>query len=1225
MGEGKRYTQAELNAKLEEFVGRYFGDKGTFVPSLKAMHYKAVRKGDKVKIEIDEREPLPDSDGDVIYLPHTYAGRTYDYAYIPNFISRIYFDGSSCIDDTVVPTIIDGTTKLMTMGEIFDFYDDKKIIDGQLEYIDLSDIDIRVLSHNYDTGKTGFYKPDSLMRHSVGNKKVYLVNDSDAGIPGVTEDHSIMVNGNPVKPNDLDKDFNLDIIENAFRPGRTIFKGNGKGKQMDVIDVLPLLNMSKRNYDIEYDEKEIVITFKHISEQKGNKIGDVWKIIKYPRYIKLDSDFGFISGQYIAEGNSTAQSGSITMGTNWKTIQKVRRAAIKIFGEENIRVSSKIVGSGSDRHFDYTVSFTNQHGSGIFSKLFGRETDKKCLPDDICSMPKRFIRGLIRGYLIGDGDLELFDWNLRSGAFGTISRKLASQMVFLLKYKLNKSNFRMNAYLNDANNIAYRIKWNDDKITSLASNTGDDKLIEIDYGGWVYDFEIPNTNTFVDALGGVVLHNTLREYYQMDSSRKGTTSASGYYYQFIVRQIKNRTYIFPRNEDAVNLVAVPYYGKNPEDYNTVVMDLMDFINAGGNPYDKNPTVTFRKEPVTGKFSIQTHPVKIDKTGKYNGCYDPETEILTDNGWKYFKDLEKQDKVATIDDNGNTIFVNPVDYIEYQYKGKMCKIDTKMVNLLVTPNHQMYASKRKYIKNKDYYDDFDLVEAQNLGSRFKLKLNGNWEGKETDLFKINGISKTRNIMSNNQYGSFNCDQTHNYPSLIFDMDTWMEFMGYYLSEGSVRNRNRLFISQRDLDNREKIENCLDRLEIKYHIRKDGFEINNIVLATYLTQFGKASNKFIPRELLNASKRQLMILYNALMLGDGTKNGSTYYTSSKKLANDFQELVFRIGYSAGIYIRNRIGNSVAINGKVSGYTRNLSYVVGIRRERNTPIVNIGKSRVEWVDYDDTVYCVEVPTKSHTLYVRRNGKPVWSGNCIAIHPSVALKATVDYDGDQVVVFTPSIGHAVVKLDDEELEELRGLKKSDYITRFGDFYDKARKVKYAKTEEELGVRSAQYNQETGEIENTKIQQLGGLRKRSLLFYGSKLPEPIKYGSKKDPREKMLTPELVNHVCDVEKILKMREPRWLVRELEKTKWDDLTKEQKSLVEDYHIRRELGRRLQQLVDSEKLERLMKIIQNEKSFIEDNRLIDRGSDPKGLEIQIGNRLVDRVIWQQLKTSDILIEE
>jgi len=263
-----------------------------------------------------------------------------------------------------------------------------------------------------------------------------------------------------------------------------------------------------------------------------------------------------------------------------------------------------------------------------------------------------------------------------------------------------------------------------------------------------------------------------------------------------------------------------------------------------------------------------------------------------------------------------------------------------------------------------------------------------------------------------------------------------------------------------------------------------------------------------------------------------------------------------------------------------------------------------------------------QTHPVIIDKTGK--YNG-CLAIHPSVAVKATVDYDGDQVVVFTPPIDHAKVKLTPEELKELVDLKKKAYTTKFKDFYDKAEKVTYAKTEEELGVRSAEYNQETGEIENTKIQQLGGLRKRSLLFYGSKLPDPVEYGSKKDPREEPLTPENINRVCDVEKILKMREPRWVVKALEKTKWDDLTKEQKDLVGDYHIRRELNRRLQKLVDSEKLERLLKIVQNEKSFIEDNRLIDRGTDPKGLEIRIGNRLVDRVIWQQLKGSDILIDE
>ncbi len=29
------------------------------------------------------------------------------------------------------------------------------------------------------------------------------------------------------------------------------------------------------------------------------------------------------------------------------------------------------------------------------------------------------------------------------------------------------------------------------------------------------------------------------------------------------------------------------------------------------------------------------------------CYDNETEILTEEGWKFFKDLNKNEKVATL--------------------------------------------------------------------------------------------------------------------------------------------------------------------------------------------------------------------------------------------------------------------------------------------------------------------------------------------------------------------------------------------------------------------------------------------------------------------------------------------------------------------------------------------------------------------------------------------------
>lgn len=52
-------------------------------------------------------------------------------------------------------------------------------------------------------------------------------------------------------------------------------------------------------------------------------------------------------------------------------------------------------------------------------------------------------------------------------------------------------------------------------------------------------------------------------------------------------------------------------------------------------------------------------------------------------------------------------------------------------------------------------------------------------------------------------------------------------------------------------------------------------------------------------------------------------------------------------------------------------------------------------EWVDYDGMIYCVEVPY-THTVFVRRNGKTVWSGNS----SRYGSKGTVScYDEDTMV----------------------------------------------------------------------------------------------------------------------------------------------------------------------------------------------------------------------------------
>ncbi len=71
------------------------------------------------------------------------------------------------------------------------------------------------------------------------------------------------------------------------------------------------------------------------------------------------------------------------------------------------------------------------------------------------------------------------------------------------------------------------------------------------------------------------------------------------------------------------------------------------------------------------------------------CYDEKTEILTDSGWKLFKDLSKDDKVAQYD-KGEIQFVLPSNYHVSPWVGNMHSYKDRWnrINLLVTPNHRM---------------------------------------------------------------------------------------------------------------------------------------------------------------------------------------------------------------------------------------------------------------------------------------------------------------------------------------------------------------------------------------------------------------------------------------------------------------------------------------------------------------------------------------------------------
>ncbi|MDD3043142.1 MAG: LAGLIDADG family homing endonuclease [Methanosarcinaceae archaeon] len=368
------------------------------------------------------------------------------------------------------------------------------------------------------------------------------------------------------------------------------------------------------------------------------------------------------------------------------------------------------------------------------------------------------------------------------------------------------------------------------------------------------------------------------------------------------------------------------------------------------------------------------------------CYDDRTEILTSKGWKFFKDVNKEDLVATLSPAGKLEYAVPEKYVEADYDGELYFVKSRQVDLAVTPNHNMYVNINK---RANEWEGFKLNRMDELPvtRRMRFKKNAIWEGKRLEAFEIPPVTKYKNQ---------NC-QGHLTDPIKLKMDDWVEFLGYYLSEGSIGKINgipyKVLISQLNEENCKIIESCIKNLGLKFSYDGINFNIHSKQFAGYLAQFGKCYDKFVPAYVKQLCPEQLQIFLNALVLGDGhirKTNGQTcYITTSKRLADDVQELLLKTGISGNIYIQKRKGENVCLPGGEEGVLKNNIYLVSFLRkgdgdknhlDTNHPNINDnGNKHITKDHYSGKIYCVEVP--HHVIYVRRNGIPVWCGNTISL----------------------------------------------------------------------------------------------------------------------------------------------------------------------------------------------------------------------------------------------------
>jgi len=247
------------------------------------------------------------------------------------------------------------------------------------------------------------------------------------------------------------------------------------------------------------------------------------------------------------------------------------------------------------------------------------------------------------------------------------------------------------------------------------------------------------------------------------------------------------------------------------------------------------------------------------------------------------------------------------------------------------------------------------------------------------------------------------------------------------------------------------------------------------------------------------------------------------------------------------------------------------------------------------------------------------------IGLNPTIAAKATIDYDGDTVVAFIPAIEPAITEMSADDKKEVRAF-HDKFGMKFEDYYKKAHNTKYAEDEKSLGVQAARYNQEIAETESELIERLGGLRKRSMILQG-KNPPPIATIGRGTRYEKQipLTIEKINSITDVEKILKMREPRWLIKQLQKKKWEDLTPVERDIVEDYHVRNELSRYVNAAIKDKSVKKLYDLLREPSDYIKEEFMSKASTeDPIQMKLDTKNRLLDRILYNEIKESDVYVD-
>jgi hypothetical protein len=329
----------------------------------------------------------------------------------------------------------------------------------------------------------------------------------------------------------------------------------------------------------------------------------------------------------------------------------------------------------------------------------------------------------------------------------------------------------------------------------------------------------------------------------------------------------------------------------------------------------------------------------------NHCISVDNQVLTNNGWKYFKEVTDEDLIAQFDENRNISYAKPERVINYNYSGLMYTIENRFSRQVVTADHKVVLFGR---------DGMQTVIAKDLF------------GGEEKLIASSGFGETR-------IAPHSIDYLRLLTNVIAD-GCVVSRAKYGENTSAIRIQFKLS-KQRKIDRLEKLLNKLNIPYTKKECKKYGV---NKLQPYYIRIYGQYAkdiyneigvDKQFPEYFKYLDRDTALAIVDELSLTDGTRVSFKRVNLSCSDIRQIESLSM-MALNSGINFRTKKYTSS------SGFKKDaVIYRITFLTEDVSEKWHVdNKITAEHMDCE--VFCFTMPLG--TLITRSNGKVAFTGNC-------------------------------------------------------------------------------------------------------------------------------------------------------------------------------------------------------------------------------------------------------